>query len=140
MEAVKCLIQPSRRLKKEENRSDYLLSLSFSVSESDEWVCTKTVFPNQTVVKGCERTYTGGKKNKEKLLNDQDHLSYHLTQQEGKHSLLASGAQAQVKGGRKKEKPISSETPLKCLCSEPLCNSASLSRISLSVILIKILL
>ena len=30
-----------------------------SVSESAEWVCTKTVFHNGTVRRGCEKTYTG---------------------------------------------------------------------------------
>ena len=32
---------------------------SLSVSESKEWVCTKTVFSNGTIVRGCEKTYTG---------------------------------------------------------------------------------
>ena len=30
-----------------------------SVSESLEWVCTKTVFTNGTITRGCEKTYTG---------------------------------------------------------------------------------
>ena len=30
-----------------------------SVSESSEWVCTKTIFANGSVVRGCEKTYTG---------------------------------------------------------------------------------
>jgi len=38
---------------------DYL-SLTLSVSESSEWVCTKTVFTNGSIVRGCQKTYTGG--------------------------------------------------------------------------------
>jgi len=34
--------------------------ITLSVSESLEWVCTKTIFPNGTVARGCEQTYTGG--------------------------------------------------------------------------------
>ena len=30
-----------------------------SVSESSEWVCTKTIFTNGSVVRGCHKTYTG---------------------------------------------------------------------------------
>ena len=30
-----------------------------SVSESEEWVCTKTVFPNSSTLRACEKTYTG---------------------------------------------------------------------------------
>ena len=30
-----------------------------SVSESEEWVCTKTVFPNASTLRACEKTYTG---------------------------------------------------------------------------------
>ena len=32
-----------------------------SVSESLEWVCTKTVFTNGTITRGCEKTYTGSR-------------------------------------------------------------------------------
>ena len=37
---------------------DYL-SLALSVSETVEWVCTKTVYSNNTVMRGCHKTYTG---------------------------------------------------------------------------------
>ena len=37
---------------------DYL-SLALSVSETVEWVCTKTVYSNSTVMRGCHKTYTG---------------------------------------------------------------------------------
>jgi len=38
---------------------DYL-SLTLSVSESSEWVCTKTIFNNGSIIRGCQKTYTGG--------------------------------------------------------------------------------
>ena len=34
-------------------------SLRLSVSESSEWVCTKTIFNNGSIVRGCKKTYTG---------------------------------------------------------------------------------
>ena len=34
-------------------------SLRLSVSESSEWVCTKTIFNNGSTVRGCKKTYTG---------------------------------------------------------------------------------
>jgi len=40
----------------------YRMSSSLSVSESLEWVCTKFDHPNGTVVRSCEKTYTGGEK------------------------------------------------------------------------------
>ena len=42
---------------------DYL-SLTLSVSETAEWVCTKTVYNNNTVRRGCHKTYTGNYKDK----------------------------------------------------------------------------
>ena len=39
--------------------SDTPLIVFFTPSESSEWVCTKTVFTNGSVVRGCEKTYTG---------------------------------------------------------------------------------
>ena len=32
---------------------------SFSVSESLEWVCTKTIFLNGSIQRGCEKAFTG---------------------------------------------------------------------------------
>ena len=37
----------------------YSFYSSLSVSESVEWVCTKFDYPNGTVVRSCEQTYTG---------------------------------------------------------------------------------
>ncbi len=37
----------------------FYLFVSLSVSESVEWVCTKFDYPNGTVVRSCEQTYTG---------------------------------------------------------------------------------
>ena len=42
---------------------DYL-SLTLSVSETAEWVCTKTVYNNNTVRRGCHKTYTGNYQDK----------------------------------------------------------------------------
>lgn len=36
------------------------ISLSLSVSETEEYVCTKTVFMNGSTVRDCQKTYTGG--------------------------------------------------------------------------------
>merc|ERR1712013_838987 len=35
-------------------------SIRTSVSETEEWVCSKTEHNNGTVTRGCEKTYTGG--------------------------------------------------------------------------------
>ena len=48
---------------------DYL-SLTLSVSETAEWVCTKTVYNNNTVRRGCHKTYTGNKKRQKRALDD----------------------------------------------------------------------
>jgi len=70
---------------------DYL-SLTLSVSESSEWVCTKTVNTNGSVVRGCEKTYTGGETFSMCFWSDME------------------------------------DTPMRCLCSRQLCNSAELLR------------
>ncbi len=41
------------------NKMKFYLFVSLSVSESVEWVCTKFDYPNGTVVRSCEQTYTG---------------------------------------------------------------------------------
>ena len=35
-------------------------ALSSSVSETEEWVCSKVIHLNRTVTRGCQKTYTGG--------------------------------------------------------------------------------
>ena len=39
--------------------SENVVFSRLSVSESEEWVCTKTVFPNASTLRACEKTYTG---------------------------------------------------------------------------------
>lgn len=71
-----------------EKPKDYL-SLTLSVSESSEWVCTKTIFNNGSIVRGCKKTYTGGETFSMCFWSDME------------------------------------DTPMRCLCSRQLCNSAS---------------
>jgi|ERR1712192_67681 len=59
--AVKDCIGTDSRTLEAKLRSDHL-SFSLSVSESEEWVCTKTVFPNASTLRACEKTYTGGER------------------------------------------------------------------------------
>ena len=40
---------------------DHLQFVFIPPSQSSEWVCTKTVFTNGSVVRGCEKTYTGNR-------------------------------------------------------------------------------
>ena len=82
-----------------------------SVSESLEWVCTKTVFTNGTITRGCEKTYTG------QMLYDfiqidlidkigpklhsiwfQSRKSWLMTMQVVRPSLSASGVTSTVRG------------------------------------------
>ena len=67
---------------------------SLSVSESKEWVCTKTVFSNGTIVRGCEKTYTGKSRSAFIPLLLQCSL---LCLQEEKQYLSVSGAIIKVK-------------------------------------------
>ncbi|XP_023319909.1 very low-density lipoprotein receptor [Eurytemora carolleeae] len=40
----------------------YYMAASLSVSESMEWACSKFIYSNGTVMRACEKTYTGGEK------------------------------------------------------------------------------
>ena len=101
----------------------YLLQniVRLSVSESLEWVCTKTIFPNGTIARGCEQTYTG-------VIAVKDSFNR-------AHLCVAGGETISIcfwndNNGEKVEPKCSSheifclETPKKCLCSRQKCNSS----------------
>jgi len=51
--------EQSERIK-ELQRNQVNNVVTLSVSESMEWVCTKTIYSNGSIRRGCEKTYTGG--------------------------------------------------------------------------------
>ena len=109
---------------------------SLSVSESQEWVCTKTVFSNGTIVRGCEKTYTG----KPRSVFIYHCLCRYLVSacnQINKPYMFAGGETISIcfwsddkgEGGdiakwQSTRQDVVPDAPQKCLCSAPLCNSS----------------
>ena len=99
-----------------------------SVSESEEWVCTKTVFPNSSTLRACEKTYTGFVKIYYKRVKKTD-LRHKL------HTKMYSVIES-ISGGERFSSCFyssSPSTPLRCLCSSEFCNSGNLSHLAISI-------
>ena len=91
-----------------------------------EWVCTKTLFSNGSVHKGCEKRFTGRKDKFYQSLNFTNITCCAILKVE-KHSAFVTEIKMTVWKNEyhfmKSPFPISA-SPLKCLCSRPLCNSS----------------
>ena len=96
-----------------------------SVSESEEWVCTKTVFPNASTLRACEKTYTG--------------INNTITRATlcfifSAHTFdVCESLDDYISGGERFSSCFYSSsplTPLRCLCSSEFCNSAPQSLFS----------
>ena len=96
-----------------------------SVSESEEWVCTKTVFPNASTLRACEKTYTG-------IHNSITKATLFFMFSANTFDACES-VNEYISGGERFSSCFYSSsplTPLRCLCSSEFCNSAPQSLFS----------
>ena len=94
-----------------------------SVSESEEWVCTKTVFPNASILRACEKTYTGIDIIPVSLFAKIPVIAFSNIMQNHQSSQPVSSGGERFSSCFFSSSPT---TPLRCLCSSEFCNTAPL--------------